>query len=39
MPPRALIMEEFTALTETSSGFGDIDYTPKLLLGNLAPLR
>ena len=39
MPPRALIMEEFSTLAETSSGFGDINYTPKLLLGNLVPLR
>lgn len=39
LPPRALIMETFTTVKETDTGFGDIDYIPNLLLGDLSILE
>ena len=39
LPPRAISMETFTNLQTSQSGIGDIDYSLKLLLGDLATLR
>lgn len=39
LPPRAISMETFTNLQTSQSGVGDIDYSLKLLLGDLTTLR